>query len=68
MRAPGAGEDEALANIFAGGAIVAGGECIERVTDAVHIIEELAENAAPGLGLGEGVIGHHGQAAAHIAL
>ena len=64
-----------MANIFAGGAVVAGSESIElpfvrsalRGADAVHIVEEFAEHATPGLSLGERVVGDQIEAA-HVAL
>ena len=68
----GAGEDEAMADVFAGGAVVAGAEGVElpalgtgvQGADAVDVVEEFAEEAAPGLGFGEAVVGDQGEEAA----
>jgi hypothetical protein len=71
----GAGEHKAMPDVFSGGAVVARAEGIElsrvrpalQAANAVDIIEKLAEQASPGLGLRELVI--RGQAEVpHMAL
>jgi hypothetical protein len=53
----GAREHEAMANVFARGAVVARSESSQlpgfgqRLTDAIHIVKEFAEQATPGLAL-----------------
>src|SRR6266581_4532507 len=50
-------EDETMANVFAGGAVVAGAKRIVDVRNAVNVIEELADGGAPGGGMSENVVG-----------
>ena len=65
-----------MANVFAGGTVVAGAESVQlpgiRISirywaHAIHIVEEFAEQASPGLRLGELVVRDQTEAA-HIAL
>ncbi len=71
----GAGEHEAMADVFAGGAVVAGTEGIElsglraalQRADAVDVVEEFAEQAAPGLRFRELIVRDQAEEA-HIAL
>jgi hypothetical protein len=48
---PGAGKYGSLTDVFAGGAVVARTEAIERIADAIYVIKELTENATSGLRL-----------------
>src|SRR5260370_39225313 len=57
-----------MADIFAGRTIVSRGEGVERIADAIDVIEELADLAAPGFCAGERVIGDETQASRQIAL
>src|SRR6266704_2890321 len=50
-------EDEPMANVFAGGAVVAGTKRIVDIRNAVDVIEELADGGAPGGGMSENVVG-----------
>src|SRR6266571_912874 len=50
-------EDETMANVFAGRAVVARAKRIVDVRNAVDVIEELADGGAPGGGMSENVVG-----------
>ena len=50
-------EDEPMANVFAGRAVVAGAEGVVDVRNAVDVIEELADGGAPSGGMSENVVG-----------
>ena len=64
-----------MTNVFAGGAVIAGAEGIEltsirsalQCADAVDIVEEFAEQASPGLSLGELLVCDEIEAT-HVAL
>src|SRR4029077_13833178 len=62
------GKHKPVANIFAGRSVVAGGERIERIANAIHIIEEFAKDAAPGLRPRERVVRGQAETAGDIAL
>ena len=51
-----AGQHKAMANVLARGSVVSGGKGVIRIADAVDVIKELAENASPGLRLGQRVV------------
>ena len=57
-----------MANVFARGSIVARSERIQRIANAVHVVEKFAEQAAPGLRLGERVVRGQTEATRNIAL
>src|SRR5208282_5286315 len=61
------GKHEAMTNIFARRTIVAGSKSIQRITHAIHIVKEFAQQAPPGLRLGERIVRHQIEAA-HVAL
>src|SRR5712691_7628104 len=50
-------EDEPMANVFAGRAVVARAKSVVDVRNAVDVIEELADGGAPGGGMSENVVG-----------
>jgi len=52
-----ANDHEAVTDVFAAWAVVAGAERIERIRNAVHVIEEFADDCAPGGGVRENVVG-----------
>src|SRR6266478_2135583 len=52
-----ADEDETMADVFAGRAVVAGAEGVVDVRNAVDVIEELADGGAPSGGMSENVVG-----------
>ena len=52
-----------MGDIFAGRSVIAGTESMQRITHAVHIIEQLAQHAAPGLSARQRVVGNQGEAA-----
>src|ERR1700687_2264368 len=62
------GDHKAVANIFAGRAVVAGAEGIQRIANAVHVVEKFAEEASPGLLLCERVARGYAVAAGDIGL
>src|SRR6266478_2119511 len=57
-----------MADVFAGGTIVARGEGVEGITDAIHIIEEFTDLASPRFCAGERVVGDEIQAMRDVAL
>src|SRR6266436_6570885 len=57
-----------MADVFAGGTIVARGEGIEGIADAIHIIEEFTDLASPRFCAGERVVGDEIQAMRDVAL
>ena len=62
------GKNKAVTNVFAGWTVVSRSEGVIRVANAVHIVEQFAEHAAPGLGLREGVVGGQIEAVRCVAL
>ena len=64
----GSGENEAGGDVLAGGAVVAGAEGIERIADAVDIVEEFSEHAAPGLRLRQRIVRDQVEAVGDVAL
>src|SRR5271156_1695465 len=63
-----AGQHETIADVFTGRTVITFGERIERIADAVHVVEQLAQDAAPGLRFRERVIGDEIEAAGDVAL
>src|SRR6266478_7116680 len=57
-----------MADVFAGGTIVARGEGVEGITDAIHIIEEFTDLASPRFCAGERVVGDEIQSMRDVAL
>src|SRR5260370_10615267 len=57
-----------MADVVAGGTIVARGEGIEGIADAIHIIEEFTDLASPRFCAGERVVGDEIQAMRDVAL
>src|SRR6266478_1472200 len=62
------GEHKPVANIFAGRAVVAGAKSIQRIANAIHIVEEFAKDAAPGFRPRERVVRGQAETAGDIAL
>ena len=46
---PASGNHKSVANVFTGWAVISGAEGIERIADAIHIVEKFAEYTAPCL-------------------
>ena len=46
-----------MANVFAAWAVIAGAESVERIRHAVDVVEQFADDGAPGGGVRENVIG-----------
>src|SRR5882762_1753752 len=46
-----------MTNVFTGGAVIAGAESVERIGNAVDVIEEFADDRAPSGGVRENVVG-----------
>src|SRR6266849_1417898 len=57
-----------MADIFSGRAIVSRGEGVEGVADAVYVVEQFSDLAAPCLCGGQGVVGDQIEAAGDVAL
>jgi len=61
FKAPGklqrADQHETVANVFAGGTVVAWTESVERIGNSVDVVEEFADDRAPGSGAGENIVG-----------
>src|SRR5215469_5057217 len=51
-------QHKAIANVLTGRSVVARAEGIQRITNAVNVVEEFTHGAAPGLGAGQGIVGH----------
>ena len=49
-------QDEAMTDVFTGRSVVAFGEGVDGIADAVYVIKEFAKNATPGFGASESVI------------
>ena len=49
-------QNETVANVFAGRAMIAGTESVERIRNAVDVIKEFADDCAPSGGAGKNVI------------
>src|SRR5713101_1724609 len=64
----GAGENEAMTDIFSRWTIISRSEGVEGITDAVDVIEKFADLAPPGSGAGERVVGDEIQAPRHVTL
>ncbi len=62
------GEHKAVARVFAGRSVVAGGESIERIANAIYIVEEFAKDAAPCFRLRERVVRSQAETAGDVAL
>ena len=62
------GEDEAMGDVLARRAVIAGPERIQRVADAVHIVKKFAEHASPGFRLRERVVRDQIEAMGNVAL
>src|ERR1017187_1852176 len=62
------GEGEAADNVFSGWTIVAGTEGIQRVADAVNVVPEFSENAAPGLRTRQHVVRSQVKAVGDVSL
>src|ERR1700691_864504 len=56
------GQNGAVRDVFTGGSVIAGTESVQRIADAVYIIEQLAQHAAPGVRARERVVEDQGQA------
>src|SRR5580658_6227441 len=65
---PNAGKHKPLPNIFARWAIITRPKRIQRIADAVHVIEQLTQDAAPSLRLRKRVIRHQAHSPSNIAL
>jgi len=52
-----ADQNETVTNIFAGRAVIAAAERIERVLNTVDVIEQFADYRAPSGGVGKNIIG-----------
>src|SRR3984885_1892535 len=63
-----ASQNEPVAHVFTGRTVIALGKRIERIADAVYVIEQLAQDAAPGLRFRERVIRDQIEAARDVAL
>jgi len=50
-------QDEAVANIFTGRAVIARAESVERIRNSIDVIEEFADDGSPAGGAGKNVIG-----------
>ena len=44
-----AGQNEAVRDVFAGRTVIARAKGVQRIAHAVHVVEEFAQNATPGL-------------------
>src|ERR1700687_2121023 len=64
----GAREHKAVANVFAGRAVIAGIERVVWVANAIYIVEKFAEQAAPRLRFGERVMRGQAEATRDVAL
>ena len=65
---PGSREDDTMPHILTGRTVVAGAERVEWIADAVHIVEEFAEDATPRLRFGVSVIGDQAKACIQVSL
>jgi len=52
-----ADDDEAVTDVFAARAVIAGAESVEWIRNAVDVVEEFADDRAPGGGVRENVVG-----------
>ena len=57
-----------MEDIFAGWAVIAGAKGIERIANSIHVIEKLAENAAPSFRARQRVVGDEIEPARNASL
>ena len=57
-------QHETVPNIFAGRAVVARPEGVQRIANSIHVIKQFAQHASPGLRFGKRVVRDQVEAAA----